>query len=525
MMPILRKFKQQMGFLGIMIVIRQGLLVYAQYLNAETFNFLLAKNWNGFFGVILQITLTWAIIIALDRYKVVYEMKVAQDIGIAIRMDIASHIVNSSYATLKKDSHAKYLSWLNNDIETIINNGFYKLLDLFSGVMGVLFAGYAMVYYHWSLLVLTLLGFLIILYVPKIFDKSIYQSGKEVTEANETFLSNLEENLKGYPTFFTFQKLNVFTKKILEISTIYKKVLVKREQFMANVRVVNFSINVIFQILLTFVAGVGYLAGYTEIGAAAAVGALADIIFSGLGEISNQVTEIKSIAPIFDKHNTLQNTLFKPVELSATNEIFKLNHVSLSFGEQAIFRDMNMTIMVNKKYLIKGRSGAGKSSIFNLMLGYLKPDNGTVEFMGHDVSQLSSKTIANEVIYLVQEPFIFSGTIQDNLQMGDDYPKTQLIGVLDRVGFENPSDWLTRDVGNQGSELSGGQKQRIAIARALLRQPKVLLLDEVTSALDKESAINIEQRLLTMNNVTIVVISHVLHQEVQPFYDGIYDIA
>ena len=177
MMPILRKFKQQMGFLGIMIVIRQGLLVYAQYLNAETFNFLLAKNWNGFFGVILQITLTWAIIIALDRYKVVYEMKVAQDIGIAIRMDIASHIVNSSYATLKKDSHAKYLSWLNNDIETIINNGFYKLLDLFSGVMGVLFAGYAMVYYHWSLLVLTLLGFLIILYVPKIFDKSIYQSG------------------------------------------------------------------------------------------------------------------------------------------------------------------------------------------------------------------------------------------------------------------------------------------------------------------------------------------------------------
>lgn len=294
---------------------------------------------------------------------------------------------------------------------------------------------------------------------------------------------------------------------------------------MANVRVVNFSINVIFQILLTFVAGVGYLAGYTEIGAAAAVGALADIIFSGLGEISNQVTEIKSIAPIFDKHNTLQNILFKPVELSATNEIFKLNHVSLSFGEQAIFRDMNMTIMVNKKYLIKGRSGAGKSSIFNLMLGYLKPDNGTVEFMGHDVSQLSSKTIANEVIYLVQEPFIFSGTIQDNLQMGDDYPKTQLIGVLDRVGFENPSDWLTRDVGNQGSELSGGQKQRIAIARALLRQPKVLLLDEVTSALDKESAINIEQRLLTMSNVTIVVISHVLHQEVQPFYDGIYDIA
>ena len=102
MMPILRKFKQQMGFLGIMIVIRQGLLVYAQYLNAETFNFLLAKNWNGFFGVILQITLTWVIIIALDRYKVVYEMKVAQDIGIAIRMDIASHIVNSNYATLER---------------------------------------------------------------------------------------------------------------------------------------------------------------------------------------------------------------------------------------------------------------------------------------------------------------------------------------------------------------------------------------------------------------------------------------
>lgn len=510
--------------MGLMIILRQGLLVFAQHLNALLFNRLVDNQWQGFVYVNISIIVVWGIITMLDKIRQVYEVKVTQDMGIKIREDVSLKMTSTSYQNYHHKTKGQYLSWLNNDIDNILTNGFLQYCALLRGISGVIFAGYALIYYNWSLLVTTLFGFILILYIPKLFDKKIYTIGKEVTQANETFVSEIEENLNGYATFFAYNGLHTFISRIRNASYQLKDILMKQAHFRSNIMAINFSINVIFQVILTMLAGIGYFKGNNELGAVAAVGSLADIIFSGLGQVSSQIAAIRGVKPIFDKFNTLSPETIQPFSPQPNSIIYQLNNVTLTYGEQLIFKNLSLDIEKNKKYLLMGRSGSGKSSLYNLLLGYNQNYQGTITFLGEDLQNISSKQIAQHVLHLSQTPYIFTGTVRENLTLGENFPEEELLHALQQVGFYDASQWLERTVGFQGDALSGGQKQRLALARALIRKPTVVLLDEITSALDKDSIIEIEKLLLSLENVTLMIITHSFHEDSMKLVDTVYDL-
>ena len=178
----------------------------------------------------------------------------------------------------------------------------------------------------------------------------------------------------------------------------------------------------------------------------------------------------------------------------------------------------------NRVIALCGTSGCGKSSTISLVERFYDPDQGEVLFNGTDVRELDPRWYHRQIAIVQQEPVLFSGTILDNITFGLDLEDKseedikQMVDdateqasaqfILDTDKFPDGYDTV---VGERGIKLSGGQKQRIAIARALIRKPKILLLDEATSALDAESEHQVQKaldKLITSGKQTIILIAH-----------------
>ena len=181
-----------------------------------------------------------------------------------------------------------------------------------------------------------------------------------------------------------------------------------------------------------------------------------------------------------------------------------------------ILNHLNLTIHENEMVGIVGESGCGKSTILKLLMRLYGPSSGVISWNGVNVEDLSMAWIRDQISYVSQEPVLFSGTIRENLLYGRvDASEEEMVEAAKLVkadGFirEFPKGYDTY-VGELGSSLSGGQKQRIAIARALLRHPRVLVLDEATSALDSQSEEIVQEamnRIREEKRLSIVVVAH-----------------
>lgn len=205
---------------------------------------------------------------------------------------------------------------------------------------------------------------------------------------------------------------------------------------------------------------------------------------------------------IVSKTDILGNVEFKNVTFKYPNE------------EKEIFKEFNLTIPTGKKVAIVGKSGQGKTTIFNLLLRYFDPDAGVILVDDIPIEDFTEDSLRENIAIIRQEPFIFNKTILENLKIIDPYMSLKKIrnacklAEIDEYIMSLPNKYDTM-IGEGGINLSGGQKQRLAIARALLKNSKIILFDEATSALDNENQSKIKQAIDNLvKDHTIIVVAH-----------------
>ena len=181
--------------------------------------------------------------------------------------------------------------------------------------------------------------------------------------------------------------------------------------------------------------------------------------------------------------------------------------------------NINITVQSGEKIAIVGSSGSGKSTIVSLLERFYDCGSGEISFDGIDLKRFNLENLHQQIGFVSQEPTLFSGTIKDNIIYGLDKYDTEMINKATQLAnaydFINDSkkfpNGLETVVGERGIQLSGGQKQRIAIARALIKNPKILIFDEATSALDSESEFQVQEAinsLMDKGDTTIIIIAH-----------------
>jgi len=193
-----------------------------------------------------------------------------------------------------------------------------------------------------------------------------------------------------------------------------------------------------------------------------------------------------------------------------------LNSVSFSYPSSGpVLKQLSLDIPAGSFVAIVGQSGCGKSTVFQLLERFYKPDSGTITLDGVDISTLNTASYRSHLAIVSQEPILYSGTIRSNIALGattavtddDIMAAAESANIADFI--RSLPDGLDTDLGDHGTQLSGGQRQRVAIARALIRNPRILLLDEATAALDSASERAIQASLeAARSGRTVVAIAH-----------------
>lgn len=220
------------------------------------------------------------------------------------------------------------------------------------------------------------------------------------------------------------------------------------------------------------------------------------------------------IYELMDKHVDEAEVPYIPNFKSLT-----LENITKSYGEKSIFQDFSYSFEKGKKYLIKGASGRGKTTLLNIIKGEAV-DSGQVSLVTND-NQFFEVYQAN-IGMVSQSPFLFNGSLEENICLNQTFSHEELIRVLNQVHLlEELPEGLDFKVENNGSNVSGGQRVRIELARCLLRQKDVLLLDEVTAALDKDNARRVRELIFSLP-MTIIEVAHHVDDSVD--YDAVIEL-
>lgn len=241
-----------------------------------------------------------------------------------------------------------------------------------------------------------------------------------------------------------------------------------------------------------------------------------------VAQVSNIITLLPTIAKGLESVDSIGDVLLCHDVEDYRNKK-KLSHVrgEITFeqtgfqyknGEEPVFTNLNLKIKEGETVAFVGESGAGKTTILNMVIGFLHATQGKVLIDGYDMEKIHLKDYRSNIAVVPQTPILFSGTIRDNITYGkEDIPEERLMEVIRAANLEEVVKSLPNGVDTlvmeHGSNLSGGQRQRISIARAFIRDPKILILDEATSALDSisEEKIQVATEHLIQNRTTLIV--------------------
>jgi len=332
-----------------------------------------------------------------------------------------------------------------------------------------------------------------------------------------SFMSNMGEILKGIKVIKGMNLSKFMTPVILKEADSIKDANIK--QIMAKHGLVYLREPIIF----LFVCVGLYLAVETLSIANQTVLIVAVVfvrVAQAMGKLQSDIQTFGANKPFYESYNKQINNLIISKEDFVNNETeidnftIGLKDVTFAYGSNKIFDNLNIVLPSNGLVTIEGESGIGKTTFGDLLLGLYSIDEGMIYINDKPIKQNRLTFLRNSAGYVEQDTFIFHDSITKNITMGDPEITTDQVRMAleesEAYSFvKHLAEGIDSNIGEGGSKLSGGQRQRIAIARALVRQPKMLILDEFTSALDKETAIDLIKLIKKISeSILVIAITH-----------------
>ena len=210
-------------------------------------------------------------------------------------------------------------------------------------------------------------------------------------------------------------------------------------------------------------------------------------------------------------------------------EDIKLNDLCFSYDSKKVFNNLNLKFEKGKKYLIKGESGVGKSTLLKLIMHYLECEKGVIEIDGVNIKKFTDSQLDQIIGYMSQDVYLINDTIKNNITLlNNKYSNEEIQNIINICGLSDLINELPNKeneiIKEDGNNLSGGEKQRIALARVLIRNLPILLLDEYSASLDEENSKMIEDIILNMENITVINVSHKINTNNLNRYDEIISL-
>lgn len=444
----------------------------------------------------------------------------AQTIEHEIRTDLYAHVQGLEVAWFEDTTSGGLLSVLNDDInqlERFLDNGAASIIVVFWNVVlvGAVFAA--------SSPLLTVLAFLpipIIVLGSIRYQKRLEPLYAKVRESVAELSATLSANLGGITTIKAFTAEAREAARLGQVSNDYRA---------ANRDAIRFSsafVPLIRMVILTGFTCTLIIGGWLVLNGRMQVGIYSVLVFmtqrllwplTALGDTLDQyqraMASVKRVSDLRDVRPIMQDGA-KALAGPVRGEI-RLEDVSFGYGDGVdILKGIDLHVPAGETHAIVGATGSGKSSLVRLLLRFHDPRRGSVSIDGQDIKEVTYTSLRQVMGYVSQDVFLFHGTVRDNIAYGR--PESTLDEIQQAAQSAEAHEFIQQlpngydtIVGERGQKLSGGQRQRLSLARAILRDPAILVLDEATSAVDNETEAAIQRSLEHVTkNRTSVVIAH-----------------
>ena len=455
-------------------------------------------------------------------FQYLYEVQwrgLAQDIQHRLRLDAYAHVQKLELAFFENQRTGALMSVLNDDInqlERFVNSGANQIIQVVCSSVMVSAVFFAL---QPGLALIALLPVPLILFGAFWFQGRLAPRYREVREAAGDVSARLNMNLLGLPTIKAYTTEDFEAEHIRQASDAYR---------LANARAIRISSAITPVIRMAILAGFTatlIYGGWLTLQGELAVGAYSVLVFltqrllwplTGLAEVADMYQ--RSMAATQRALGLLAtpiNIAYEGRHLGGRSRgELRFEQLGFSYGEQPTLHDISLTIKAGETAAFVGSTGSGKSTLVKLLLRFYEPQQGRILLDDEPIAGLNLQDLRRQLGYVAQDSFLTDGTIADNIAYGTPGASDAQIHAAARQAEclefieKMPLGFATR-VGERGQKLSGGQRQRLALARAILKNPAVLILDEATSAVDNETEAAIQRSLAVVSQGrTTLVIAH-----------------
>ena len=466
--------------------------------------------------VILLLEISWSV---LDFFQDMFIQKLYRESRYELEMKLGSEVLKLSDATLKHNGTGLFIERINSDTDTIA--GCFTDLNRYIGNILKGIGIFIAIFIINKIAFIFLIVRLIILFIVQ--HKRVTEltnNQKKYRKERDKLTSFVGELVRGASDIKMLNAENSFLssldKKIKENNSIsYKTRRINKNYILVEDVISNF-----FDFMLIVLLVMLIMNNNIEIATALIIHSYSNNIWS----LSNIVSWFFDIAKDFNistnrifeiiDNEKYEKEIFGNTNLKHIEGNFEFKNVCFAYDKQKVLKDLSFSVNANETVAFVGKSGAGKSTIFNLLCKLYDNYKGMITIDGVDIKELDKNTIRGNITIISQSPYIFNLSIKDNLKIVKENLTTKEMKEACRLAcldefIESLPDKYDTVVGEGGVTLSGGQKQRLAIARALVQKTEIILFDEATSALDNETQSKIQEAINNMKKeYTILIIAH-----------------
>lgn len=466
---------------------------------------------------LLAITLSRAVLGYTKEY--LFDVLSAK-VNVDIKQQLFDHIQGLSFSYFDGMNTGELMSRLGEDVDNIWRSISFGIRLFIENIICFVMAASVMFYLNWKLALACIIIMVPIAYIALALEKKIGETYDKLSDQGVAINTTAQENIAGVRLVKAFAREKHEILKFLKMNEENYKLNMDQASVVAKYFPdIEFLTNVSIIILIAL-GGLLIMKGNLTIGTLVAFsGYIWNLIWPMrmLGWLTNSLSQTsasaKKVFHILDTKPTITNKV-DAVSLGDINGNIAFNNVSFKYNEDVILKNINIKAAPGSTVAIMGTTGSGKSSIINLIGRYYDVTEGSITIDGYDVRDLYLEDLRNSMAIVSQDTFLFSETIEQNIRLGNQNASPEEIREACRKAcaldfIDELEDGFDTVIGERGIGLSGGQKQRISIARALIRNARILILDDATSALDMETEYELLKNLHQLNRkATTFIIAH-----------------
>ena len=448
-----------------------------------------------------------------------------------LRAQVFRGIMRRRPQAFYKEDSAAYLSAVVNDVKIIEENMLVPLLDC-SAMVALFVTSLGVLMYLSPLVTGILMVFLLLLFLlPALLGKALAKRQALYSEQLAGFTAVAKELFSGYAVIRSFAAGPYAARRFRRANADMTEARFHSDVFVAINEMSAAMLSLLSNIVIVMVAAWLVMCGEITVGTLLALIQLSATFSTPVLLILQNLPKIQGARPVLEKLTVLAEDARDWEESLACGATFDEGLVvrDLRFGytpERPLFDGLSLALRKGEKVVLVGASGSGKSTLIQLLAGYAADYGGSITYDGAEVRSLGRHDISRLLAVLPQNVTLFDVSLRENITLGETVMEDVLQTALQKSGVSAflpaLAEGLETRVGENGSHLSGGQRQRVALARALVRRSPLLILDEGTSALDRQTAQEIERMLLADDEQTLLVITHHLSHELATQSDAVY---